>query len=77
MATASFELYHNRFMHNKVRENSVQQVVRRPDDFVENSYIDVFVNSLSTTREWADNSAVQATADALGITIEIINTNQH
>jgi len=31
---------------------------------------------LSEDRNWAENLAIQATANAFGVTIEIINSNQ-
>ena len=34
------------------------------------------ISSLSANREWANNTAVQATANALGISIEIINDSE-
>ena len=40
-----------------------------------NNDIQHFVLLLSKDREWRDNHAIQATADAFGVSTEIINSN--
>ena len=64
----------------EIRELAVQEIIDRQEDFkdflMEDETMDNVVASLSTNSEWADNMAIQATAEALSITIEIVNSNQ-
>ena len=64
--------------HQIVRQAATDQVLRNPELYTEsliNNDIQHFVLSLSKDREWADNHAIQAAADAFGVSIEIINSN--
>ena len=58
-----------------VRQAALDQVLSNPEDFLVNKEIDTFALTLSEDREWADNHAIQATADAFGVSIKIINFN--
>ena len=61
-----------------VRQVALDQVLSNPEpyqDFVVNKDIDTFASTLSKDREWADNHAIQATADAFGVSIEIVSSN--
>ena len=65
--------------HTEIRANAVEYVANHPDDFqdfLENGEIDCYLSSLVRDREWADNLAIQATANAYGVIIEVINSNQ-
>ena len=73
---------HQRFgdaeSHHIVCQAATDQVLRNPELYTEsltNNDIQHFVLSLSKDREWADNHAIQAAADAFGVSIEIINSN--
>ena len=73
---------HQRFgdaeSHQIVRQAATDQVLRNPEFYTEsltNDDIQHFVLSLSKDREWADNHAIHAAADAFGVSIEIINSN--
>jgi len=64
---------------NEVRAAAVDYVANHPDEFSEfldGKKIDQYVDLLSEDRNWAENLAIQATANAFGVTIEIINSNQ-
>ena len=61
-----------------VRKAALDQVLSNPElyqDFLLNKDIDTFASILSEDREWTENHAIQATADAFGVLIEIINSN--
>ena len=69
------QLCYNEFHHEQIRQSAVKEVIENPEryrNFVTEG-LDKYVSSLSTNREWANNTAIQATAKALGISIEIIN----
>ena len=54
------------------------QVLQNPEIYTEsliNNDIQHSVLSLSKDREWVDNHAMKAAADAFGVSIEIINSN--
>ena len=54
------------------------QVLRNPELYTESlisNVIQHFVLSLSKDRERADNHAIQAAADAFGVSVEIISSN--
>ena len=64
--------------HQIVCQAATDQVLRNQELYTEsliNNDIQHFVLSLSKDREWADNHAIQAAADAFGVSIEIINSN--
>ena len=61
-----------------VRQAAADQILRNPELYTEsliNNDIQHFVLSLSKDREWVDNYATQAAADAFEVSIEIINSN--
>ena len=64
--------------YNEIRARAVQYVIDHPEDFSEfllNRDVEDFTCQLSTDRQWADNHAIQAVADAFGITIDLVNSN--
>ena len=73
------QIYGDSSLHSTVRARAVNEVASNPDlfrDFIADQEIDEFVDSLSSDREWADNVAIQAVAEAYGVNMEIINSNQ-
>ncbi|XP_057299177.1 OTU domain-containing protein 5-A-like [Hydractinia symbiolongicarpus] len=73
------QIYGDSKLYKSVRVKTVEQVMNKPtlfNQFIEEGQFDEFVATLSTNREWADNLAIQAVADAYGILFEIINSNQ-
>ena len=74
----SHQLFGDAESHQIVRQAATDQVLRNPELYTEsliNNDIQHFVLSLSKDREWANNHAIQAAADAFGVSIEIINSN--
>ena len=74
----SHQLFGEAESHQIVRQTATDQVLRNPEIYTEsliNNDIQNFLLSLSKDREWADNHAIQAAADAFGVSIEIINSN--
>ena len=74
----SHQLFGDAESHQIVRQAATDQVLLNPELYTEsliNNDIQHFVLSLSKDREWADNHAIQAAADAFGVSIEIINSN--
>ena len=74
----SHQLFGDAESHQIVRQTATAQVLRNPEIYTEsliNNHIQHFVLSLSKDRKWADNHAIQAAADAFGVSIEIINSN--
>ena len=72
------QLCFNESHHEQIRQSAVKEVIENPErykNFVTDG-LDEYVASLSTNREWANNTAIQATANALGISIEIINDSE-
>ena len=55
--------------HQIVRQAAADQVLRNQELYTES------LNPLSKNREWADNHAIQAAADAFRVFIEIISSN--
>ena len=61
-----------------VRQAALDQVLSNPElyqDFLVNKDIGTFASTLSEDRGWTDNHNIQTTADAFGVSIEIINSN--
>ena len=74
----SHQLFGDAESHQIVRQAATDKVLRNPEIYAEsliNNDIQNFLLSLSKDREWADNHAIQAAADAFGVSIEIINSN--
>lgn len=62
----------------EIREQAAEEISNRPadfKDFIDGNTLEDIVNSISTDREWADHVAIQATCEALQISIEILNSN--
>ena len=74
----SHQLFSDTSSQHLVRQAALDQVLSNPElyqDFLVNKDIDTFASTLLEDREWAENYAIQATADAFGVSIEIINSN--
>ena len=72
------QLCFNESHHEQIRQSAVKEVIENPErykNFV-TERLDKYVASLSTNREWANNTAIQVTANPLGISIEIINDSE-
>ena len=72
------QLCYNESHHEQVRQSTVKEVIENPEryeNFVTEG-LDEYVAILPTNREWANNTAIQETANALGISIEIINDSE-
>ena len=72
------QLFFNESHHEQVRQSAVKEVIENPEryeNFVTEG-LDEYVAILPTNREWANNTAIQETANALGISIEIINDSE-
>ena len=69
------QLCYNESHHEQLRLSVVKEVIGNPERYQDfgTERLDEYISSLSTKREWANKTAIQATANALGISIEIIN----
>ena len=72
------QLCYNESHHEQTRQPVVKEVIENSEKYKNfiTEGLDEYVSSLSTNRERANNTAVQATANALGISIEIINDSE-
>ena len=72
------QLSHNESHHEQIRQSTVKEVIENPEGYKNfvTVGLDEYVASLSTNREWVNNTALQATANALSISIEIINDSE-
>ena len=64
--------------HEQIRQSAVKEVIENPErykNFVTEG-LDEYVASLSTNREWANNTTIQAIANALGVSIEKIDDSE-
>ncbi len=75
----SHQLYGDPSYHAFIRNRGVQYLVENPERFIEanlrSSWIG-YINSMSTSGTWSDALMVQAVADALNITINIVESNE-
>ena len=74
----SYQLFGDAESHQIVCQTAADQVLRNPELYAVsliNNDIQNFVLSLSKDREWTDNHAIQAAADAFGVSIQITNSN--
>ena len=76
---ASHQLYGNSNHHIRIHTAGVQCMRENPERFIEsnteNSWLR-YLNNMCTQGTWADALIIQAVADALKVTIQIVESNQ-
>ena len=76
--SVSHQLYGNNNLHMQVRSAGVQYMRDHPEKFVEsnteNSWLR-YLNNMRFQGKWADTRIVQAVADALNVSIQIIESS--
>ena len=77
--SASHQLYGNSNRHMRIHTAGVQFMRENPERFIEsnteNSWLR-YLNNMCTQGTWADALIIQAVADALKVTIQIVESNQ-
>ena len=77
--SVSHQLYDNNNQHMHIRTGGVQFMRDNPERFIEsnteNSWLR-YLNNMSIQGTWADALIIQAVADALNVTIQIVESNQ-
>ena len=74
----AYQLCHNESHHERLRQSVVKEVTENSErykNFVTEE-LDEYTASLSTNKEYANNTTIQATPNALGISIKITSDSE-
>ena len=79
IVSLSHQLYGNSNHHMRIHTAGVQYMRENPERFIESNTENLwlrYLNNMCTQGTWADALIIQAVADALKVTIQIVESNQ-